>query len=84
MQYVTETKDGYVLLQRDDVCLPAYELGQTVVYTRDNVKREATIEGHYASTSVKDGEIVHEVLYELDNGESVYENEVDEYYPMED
>ena len=84
MQVVMESDLGFVLVEREDVGLPAYEIGQTVCYKKDTVSYEEEVTGHYTSVSVKQGELLTEILYELANGDTVYENEIDQYYPMED
>lgn len=84
MQVVVESDNGFFIVDRHDVGLPSYEIGQTVVYKKDSVKHEAEVTGHYTSVSVKNDELITEILYELDNSDTVYENEIDEYYPMED
>jgi hypothetical protein len=84
VQVVMESDVGFVIVDREDVGLPAYEIGQTVIYKKDTIEVESEVMGHSTSVRFKQGEITTDIVYELDNGDTVYENEIDKYYPMED
>ena len=84
MQYVVETKAGFILEERDDLILPAYEIGQVVIFKRDDKTIESEICGYMLSIMLKNGEYEYEIVYDTIEGDTVYENEIDQYYPLEE
>lgn len=84
MQYVVETDAGFTLQEREDLIIPAYEIGQTVIFKRDGKTVEAEICGYMVDVMLKNHEYEYEICYSTLEGDSVYENEIDQYYPLEE
>jgi len=74
-----------MIVERYDVVLPDYEIGQTIIYKdKHGIEIEADIVGYYISNILINNECVSEVLYQLDNSDTVLEPDVEKYYDMED
>lgn len=84
MQYVVENEAGFTLQEREDLILPAYEIGQVIIFKRDNKSIESEICGYMLSVTLKHGEYEYEIVYDTLEGDTVYENEIDQYYPLEE
>jgi len=85
VQFIINTKSGHVIVEREDVIIPDYEIGQRVVYfDKRKIEIEAHIVGVYVSNVLIEDTYESEVLYQLDNGDTVLEPDIEKYYEMED
>ena len=87
MLIIEDTDKGKIIIERNDIVIPLFHIGQTIIYSIDingkPKKVERDIVGYSIEAMSLNGEDMHQVTYQLDNGDVICEEEVEEYYTEE-